>query len=295
MKELSIEEKAKAYDELKVKARQIYNKENDVLIIHTIEDLFPELMESEDEKVRKEMLMFFKNYSENGTWKAIPDVDEWIAWLEKQGDQKPADKVEPKFKVGDWIVDKNGVVKQILSYKNGIYKHTCGYSSYVFEDEWRLWDITKDAKDGDVLACNEEILLFKSYSEGRISLYCWYNGKTNNFHSKEVVDALMTTINKICPATKEQREALFGKMYDAGYEWDAENKQLKKMEVNPAWTDRDESFLKSALSIISYSLSDGKEDDIETDLTEWLKGIKERIRSSTDEAKDVAFFSERFI
>ena len=44
------EEKAKAYDKLFVKAKQIYNKENDVLILHTIEDLFPELKESEDEQ-----------------------------------------------------------------------------------------------------------------------------------------------------------------------------------------------------------------------------------------------------
>ena len=89
----------------------------------------------------------------------------------------------------------------------------------------------QDAKDGDVLACNEEILLFKSYSvpQGRISLYCWYNGHTNNFHSKEVTDILLTTTNKVCPATKEQRDTLMKAMNDAGYEWDAENKELKKL------------------------------------------------------------------
>ena len=51
-----------------------------------LQDLFyilPELKESEDEKIRKEITGFFKNYSENGTWKAIPDVTKWIAWLEK--------------------------------------------------------------------------------------------------------------------------------------------------------------------------------------------------------------------
>lgn len=93
----------------------------------------------------------------------------------------------------------------------------------------REWTI-KDAKDGDVLACNEEILLFKSYSvlQGRISLYCWYNGHTNNFHSKEVIDILLTTRNKVCPATKEQRDALMKVMNDAGYEWDSKKKELKK-------------------------------------------------------------------
>ena len=103
-------------------------------------------------------------------------------------------------------------------------------SSQTNEELIREWTI-QDAKDGDILACNEEILLFKSYSalQGRISLYCWYNGHTNNFHSKEVIDMLLTTRNKICPATKEQRDALMKAMNDAGYEWDAEKKELKKL------------------------------------------------------------------
>lgn len=88
----------------------------------------------------------------------------------------------------------------------------------------------QDAKDGDVLACNEEILLFKSYSvQGRISLYCWYNEQTNNFHSKEVVDTLLTTKNNICPATKEQRDTLFAKMKEAGYDWSEEAHELKEI------------------------------------------------------------------
>ena len=87
----------------------------------------------------------------------------------------------------------------------------------------------QDAKDGDILACNEEILLFKSYSaQERISLYCWYNGQTNNFHNKEVVDVSLNKRNKIFPATKEQRDALMKAMNDAGYEWNAEKKELKK-------------------------------------------------------------------
>ena len=96
------------------------------------------------------------------------------------------------------------------------------------DEECRLWTI-EDAKDGDVLACNEEILLFKSYSvQGRISLYCWYNGQTNNFHDKEVIDTLLTKRNEICPATQKQCDLLFQKIKEAGYEWDIKKKELKK-------------------------------------------------------------------
>lgn len=103
-------------------------------------------------------------------------------------------------------------------------------SSQTNEELIREWTI-QDAKDGDILACNEEILLFKSYSalQGRISLYCWYNGHTNNFHSKEVIDILLTTKNKVCPATKEQRDLLFQKIKEAGYKWNYETKTLEKL------------------------------------------------------------------
>ena len=87
----------------------------------------------------------------------------------------------------------------------------------------------QDAKDGDILACNEEILLFKSYSvQESISLYCWYNGQTNNFHSKEEIDISLNKRHKIFPATKEQRDTFMKAMNDARYEWDAEKKELKK-------------------------------------------------------------------
>ena len=84
----------------------------------------------------------------------------------------------------------------------------------------RSWN-NKDAKNEDTLACNEEILAFKSYSalQGHISLYCWYNGHTNNFHSKGVIDILLTTRNKVCPATKEQRDLLLQKIKEACNKW----------------------------------------------------------------------------
>lgn len=144
-------------------------------------------------------------------------------------------KIKPRFNVGDWVIfTTSGNLYQVEKKENCEYtlKDIHGGSfcvSFSNEELVREWTI-QDAIDGDVLACNEEILLFKSYSaQERISLYCWYNGQTNNFHSKEVIDTLLTKRNKICPATKEQRDTLMRAMNDAGYEWDEENKELKKL------------------------------------------------------------------
>ena len=41
-------------------------------------------------------------------------------------------------------------------------------------------------------------------------------------------------VNTIKPATKEQRDLLFQKMKEAGYEWDADKKELKMIEQKTA-------------------------------------------------------------
>ena len=38
-----------------------------------------------------------------------------------------------------------------------------------------------------------------------------------------------TPSSPVYPATKEQRDLFFKKMHEAGFEWDAERKQLKKL------------------------------------------------------------------
>lgn len=54
---------------------------------YVLESLFPELKESEDERTRKEIVRFIRM-----------EVDDeivgnkWIAWLEKQGEQKPYER-----------------------------------------------------------------------------------------------------------------------------------------------------------------------------------------------------------
>ena len=223
-------EKEKAYDEAIERAKKSYGN-------GIAEEIFPELYESEDEMIKTAILNLLKIWRNYKDYVCGVHVEDAIAWLEKQG-KNSADKIEPRFKVGDWVVFiTNKSVYQVEKKENYEYtlRHILGGSLCLpFSNEKliREWDI-KDAKDGDVLACNEEILLFKSYSvlQGRISLYCWYNGHTNNFHSKEVIDILLTTRNKVCPATKEQRDVLMKVMNAAGYEWYSEKKELKKEKV----------------------------------------------------------------
>lgn len=59
MKELSIEEKAKAYDKAIIKAKALYGQP---LVDNTLlETILPELKESEDDRIRKSLIEVFSN------------------------------------------------------------------------------------------------------------------------------------------------------------------------------------------------------------------------------------------
>lgn len=59
---------------------------------------FPELVESEDERIRKAIIgLVIENIGQGVMNHNNVDCNDMISWLEKQGN--PADKVKPKFKV----------------------------------------------------------------------------------------------------------------------------------------------------------------------------------------------------
>ena len=57
-----------------------------------LESIFPELKESEDERIRKRLIEFFEDWGETKSHCWGKSVNKILAWLEKQGEQKPKDK-----------------------------------------------------------------------------------------------------------------------------------------------------------------------------------------------------------
>lgn len=162
---------------------------------------------------------------------ATEDKDE--IWLEK-----PVDKVEPEFKVGDWCIDnEDGTIFQIVEVLHNTYtyktiegqEYSCTH--YSLENDARLWNI-QDAKGGDTLAFMDGtsgILLYKENTKNfGVLSYCRII--RNSFIDKEESG---WGSRLLFPATKEQRDLLFQKMKKAGYEWDAEKKELKKRNLFP--------------------------------------------------------------
>lgn len=289
-------EKAKAYDKAIERAKKLYGN-------GITEEIFPELKESEDEKIRKEIISILRN----AYWTSNKNrFNELVAWLEKQGEQsssqtnehawlylvsdvltwkdgigqylddprvqelakrlcseyeqklynpsvlsnplntrkneqKSADKIESKFHKGDWIaIDKPCQIINIHNNGNYIVQYcddekTHELSKNFCESYFHFWTI-QDVRDGDVLSFYSEYKGNKMVQVGIIEKYVGKHGGCSNTFKIYVgvnwdnnlqIGEYMGC-SDIHPATKEQRDILMKAMNDAGYEWNAEKKELKK-------------------------------------------------------------------
>ena len=315
-----------------------------------LDTIIPELRESEDEKVRKDVKRAISvaldySYFDKET------ANNCLAWLEKQGkqksygqrkecldcqfnyageckgscqmkrdEQKPVDKSEPKFKVGDWIIHQGTEnIYQVVSRIDNQYQLRYGdnYTVQKYSDvdkNARLWDITKDAKDGDVLSFkNDEIewiLIYKelvpSLQEVPHDLLRYYAILDDGYLNYNGVSAMITDDYEyyLKPATKEQRDQLEKAMADARYTFDFEKKKLRKIEQKPtdeemkellrteyekgradaiaemklSWSEEDEKMLEGIVNIVKDVRCQSLLSEIEIydDYIDWLKSLKDR-------------------
>ena len=256
----------------KIKSANSDNKE----LVNFIEYEYPELRESEDERIRKEIIQSIQDNM------CVIHKDKCIAWLEKKGEQKPIE-TDMEFKAGDWIVcfDNEGEIsipekvvgffgnKVRLVDIDGVFM-TCPKSILK---QYHLWTI-QDAEDGDVLAVNNEVFIY-AHRKQLYSIavaHCFVDSAGGFYLDGEF--GYMENGNLISLATKEQRDTLFAKMKEAGYEWDAGKKELKKIEHKSAWSEEDEKCFIELDTIIyqNSSLEDYNR------LYNWLKSLKDRVQ-----------------
>jgi hypothetical protein len=283
MKKLSVEEKAKRYDEALKYARIYYTDGNEDMKM-MMKTCFPVLVEeSEDERIRKDIIWCLKHSGIKESNPINPHVTttakDAISWLEKQcrlmkalqisnsriaelveekynleenlekqGEQKPD---EPKFKVGDWVISTLPGIKYphlITDIQDGYYifgeddDHAHIASS---DDIFKLWTID-NAKEGDVLFDGSNILLVKEVNH-------WHNVTSYLAYSQvyNIREYFISGSDVIIPATKEQRDLLFQKMKEAGYEWDEEKKELKKIDKPTKWSEEDEKIRKVLIDYLT--------------------------------------------
>jgi len=322
------------YEQALSRARQFSEKPYLEDSAGIVEYIFHELAELKDERIMKALIHFFSN-DENTSfeyWEGIPKA-EVLAWLKKQGqvkeslifqhenktckenndsltcedniEQKSSDKVKPKFHEGYWVF-----VEEIKGYKQGPFqikslsKH--GYCfdedrvmSFSTEDLMSLWTI-QDAKDGDVLHCwidgDEFVLIYKGIRDEYITTYGHLYQKLKSFSEEPTSMFCRTIQGHFTPATEEQRNALIKVMADAGYIFDFEKKELKKisqrmisaeakeaMYDKPAWSEEDEKIL--AQIEVAVLCRPSQREDTRLKCLNWLKSIRPQNRWKPSEGQ----------
>ena len=276
-------EKAKAYDEAIERAKKSYGN-------GITEEIFPELKEDDTERIRKwiiDDIRYNMNNEPLNNSEYKKKAEKAIAWLEKQGEQKPTlpkwkykkdntpllrdsiilnkyggvakspsgaivsdawvldydelaklpkeEKIEPKFKVGDWIISSVlGTARIIgvndsnefqLEYIDGKQEFSSiDYVNYAY-DKWTI----QVAKNGDVLATSSGPFIYNGKYDGSSCPGCYCGINTLGRFERCICETNWTS-KKVYPATKEQRDALMKAMNYVGYKWNAETKTFKRLD-----------------------------------------------------------------
>lgn len=289
MKELSIQEKAAAYDKVVEKIKYVMERGvSPVLNKKDLQDIFPQLKESEDEKIRKALIEYFNAYPKD--YYGELKTSSILAWLEKQGKQNHTNNVEPKFKIGDFVVDNCGYVWKIEGIINQFYileGIDGGESRPTIEwvdNTFHHWTI-QDAKPGDILVDEDNnIGIYQVKDDADWHSYI-YLGCDNHLYGFNIGG--YHNIKNTKPATKEQRNKFERAMVDAGYTFDFEKKEWKKIERKPAnWSEEDEHRVKDTI----YFLDTAKKhyaSAVELDACiDWLKLLKDRVQPNQEWSKE---------
>ncbi len=183
------------------------------------------------------------------------------------------------FKKGDWIIDNNIKTPFLITgISNGkydvisIYGNDMVFSFNEVERFYHLWTI-QDAKDGDVLTDGDLPFIFKKIdTNGYSYAYCGISADDRFKIESDGEHGELTWMLDLIPATKEQRDTLKKAMADAGYTFDFEKKELRKIEQTP-WSEEDEYHKRQILRILKDK---GCSQTLQEKTEKW---IEERLKS----------------
>ena len=114
---MTLEEKARAYDKVSKEVKDFFEGKQKMYsdVNQTLEYLFPELKESEDERIRKAIIGHIKGLHFYDAYYGVTP-DEMLAWLKKQGDKPQVDDFDTELTVSE---DDRRVRKELMKFLVG--------------------------------------------------------------------------------------------------------------------------------------------------------------------------------
>ena len=195
------------------------------------------------------------------------------------------------FHEGDWVTNSIETV-QITGYDID-YGYQVDYKGNlqhrdtdIIEKDYHLWTM-QDVKAGSIIAADPiKGIEGCSFSSSFVAIYKKRNGEDFDsycfvgFDGKFCKGTTGHSTDNIHPATKEQRETLFKAMRKAGYEWDAEHKQLNKIKQKSVRSKEDIKILERIICILDsiryYNTVDNKQEIPYQSEIDFLKSLKDR-------------------
>ena len=265
------------YKEKLEEAKRLYESAN-VDQKHVIETLFPELKESEDERVRKELIAFLKENYETGradeTWD-LNGIERWIAWIEKQGKQKP---ILPKWKYKN---DNTPLLRDSLI----LNKYGCvakSPSGAFVNDVWVIDydELAKLPKEELEKQGEQETLCDKCRKEhpshscqditelGRCAVE--HEQETDNSYCQENCKGFQETGRCFCDGEcKAKKEYI---------EQNLQKNNFPQIEQKPAWSKEDDYNVQCLIAKVTYDIQKGNVGR-NYKLIDWLKSLKKRMNN----------------
>lgn len=148
-----------------------------------MEGIFPELRESEDEKVRKALIDGFKRYDDGALFNGCL-VREILPWLEKQGEQKPYGQRE---ECKDCQMNYVGECKGYCEIKRNEQK-----PAWSEEDERNLQGVIDEIWANKNQAPDYDLATYDKYLSWLKSLKQRYNWKPSDEQMKALHDMNLT-------------------------------------------------------------------------------------------------------
>ena len=301
------EEKARAYDEALERAKFYHGNCPSEPERKKLEEMFPQLRESEDERIRKEMIAYFAHRADVTEFiDEGEDCKRWISYLEKQKEQKPIDypylpgwrknrdNNKPELKRSVLMLTTHGVAEgEWLGEKWCQYRWSCELKDGEVLYWIHLSDLERLGKEGEEkqkeqkpmdkidlkFNIGDTIVNKKNGEKCTISNRCLlhqYYSDTNHCHEikfDEQDDWELVKEQK--PAEKPSMlELLREHLVNTPKEQlDAEFEELKEFTIpKPAeWSEEDEKYFKACVRAMrTYEGND-------TPISKWIEALKDRV------------------
>ena len=280
MKELSVEEKAQRYDEA-IEIARYWEKNPTVWSSDDIcQKLFPELKESEDEKIRKDIITLVKDWWDRVNKDNISTKEQMLTWLEKQvpaylshDDEIMIRQLTEYFTTGKGLQNTNNTVVEWLTDVKRKLEKQAEQKEYTFKSIPRLLDMIEPT-DRAKAYC-QKLIDTLAKEEYNIDVKI-VEDVLKGWNGEDVPMAVMDE-QKLADNVDNLHQYLYGDEQKPVEEIKGNNGGISP---NPEWSEEDEDMIYKATAVLN-KLCASKEDFVWANSTlvkvfNWLKSLKDR-------------------